>query len=259
MPELPDLQVFSRNLQKLFKGKTLEKLTIENGKHLKITAAAFNKALAGNKLEDIYREGKQLRFRFSNGNILGMHLMLHGKLVLFEKKNEEKNSIASLLFDDGKGLALTDYQGMAQLTLNPEESDAPDALSKEMNAAFMKEKFAGMHKKVKDVLLDQHFIRGIGNAYADEILWHARISPFSYTDKIPAAKVTELATTIKEVLKDAEKQIIKSNPGIIAGEMRDFLVIHNSRLKESPKGKPIEQKAVKGRKTYYTEEQELYE
>ena len=258
MPELPDLQVFSRNLNKELKGKTLQKITISS-KRIKTTAATFNKALAGQQLKEVYREGKQLRFFFENDAVLGMHLMLHGKLVLFDKKNTEKNGVATLLFDDGTGLALTDFQGMAQLTLNPEESDAPDALSPKMTAAFLKKTFAGVHKQVKDVLLDQQIIRGVGNAYADEILWQAKVSPFSYTDKIPSEKIAALATAIKKVLKDAEKKILKTNPDIIAGEVRDFMLIHNAKNKTSPGGKPIEHTSAKSRKTYYTEEQKLYE
>ena len=177
----------------------------------------------------------------------------------FDKKNTEKNNVATLVFDDGTGLALTDFQGMAQLTLNPEESDAPDALSPKMTAAFLKKTFTGVHKQVKDVLLDQQIIRGIGNAYADEILWQAKVSPFSYTDKIPSEKIAALATAIKKVLKDAEKKILKTNPDIIAGEVRDFMLIHNAKNKTSPGGKPIEHTSAKSRKTYYTEEQKLYE
>lgn len=58
-------------------------------------------------------------------------------------------------------------------------------------------------------------------------------------------------------MKNAEEQIIKSNPDIIAGEIRDFMLIHNAKKKLSPTGKEILIKEA-GRKTYYTEEQELY-
>jgi formamidopyrimidine-DNA glycosylase len=258
MPELPDLQVFSRNLNKALKGKTLEKIRVVNGSRLKVNASALNKGLAGRKLLEVYREGKQMRFRFDKDMILGMHLMLHGKLYLAEKNDEPKSIIASLIFDDGTTLHLTDFQGMAQLSLNPEENDAPDALSKKMTASFLKKIMAATRKTVKDVLLDQQLIRGIGNAYADEILWQARISPFSKADKIPPAKVTALATAIKKVLTTAEKNILKHDPDIIAGEIRDFLVIHNAKKKTSPGGKAIKHTAERSRKTYYTDEQELY-
>lgn len=107
-------------------------------------------------------------------------------------------------------------------------------------------------------MLDQKIMRGVGNAYADEILWHARISPFSISSKIPEAKLKNLAQSIKTVLENAEKSILKSNPDIINGEVRDFMDIHNSKKKHSPTGAAIIVNEA-SRKTYYTNEQELFE
>ncbi len=63
---------------------------------------------------------------------------------------------------------------------------------------------------IKNVLLDQDIIRGIGNSYSDEILWRTRISPFSKANAIPDEKIKELATTIKKVLKEATEKILKT-------------------------------------------------
>jgi len=255
MPELPDLEVFSKNLNKKLKGKILAKITVAKG--AKVSAAALNKALTGKKLTKIYREGKQLRFQFDD-NIVGMHLMLHGKLFLFDKKNTEKHTVATFLFKDDAGLALTDYQGRANITLNPAESEVPDATSKELTPKYLQTLFTKSKAQVKNILLDQKKIAGIGNAYADEILWAAQISPFSNASKIPAQQIAKLAKAIKSVLKDAQKNIIKKNPDIIAGEVRDFMEIHNPKKEKSPTGKPI--KHTEGSsKTYYTDEQVMYE
>ena len=178
MPELPDLQVFSSNLNKKLSGKMLKKISIENNKKLKNSVKNLKNSKVKN-LKKVYREGKELYFQFSDKNILAMHLMLRGQLYLFEKKNTHKYTIAELLFDDDTGIALTDFQGMANVHLNPEESKAPDALSDEMNTSFLKETLSAKKTVIKTILLDQHIIRGIGNAYADEILWEAGISPFS--------------------------------------------------------------------------------
>jgi len=257
MPELPDLQVFSKNLTKQLVGKKLQKVTVVNKKKLKTPEAKLKKAIEKQQLKKIERVGKELHFSFANGNVLGLHLMLKGKLYLFEKKNEQKYTIIELLFDDDTGLAMTDFQGQATPTLNPEERDAPDALSKEVNYSFLKEQLK-TKAIIKNVLLDQHVLRGIGNAYADEILWKAGISPFSISNKIPDAKIKLLAKTIRTVLQNAEKQILKTHPDIIAGEVRDFLDIHNSKKKVSPTGGAILHATAGSRKTYYTEEQELF-
>ncbi|WP_413667604.1 DNA-formamidopyrimidine glycosylase family protein [Mucilaginibacter sp. Mucisp86] len=256
MPELPDLQAFSHNLQKTLAGKTIKKIEVPNAKKLNVTTAELDEILSGQKLEKVYREGKELHIKFSKGDVLGLHLMLHGKLFLFHAKNENKYSIIELHFDDDSGLVLTDFQGIATPTLNPDKKDIPDAL--DVDVEYLKKRLAKTKTNIKTVLLDQKIIRGIGNAYADEILWHVRISPFSVSNKIPEAKLKELVIAIKGVLKDAEQSILKSNPDIINGEVRDFMNIHNSKKKHSPTGAVIIVNDS-SRKTYYTEEQELFE
>jgi formamidopyrimidine-DNA glycosylase len=188
---------------------------------------------------------------------LGLHLMLHGQLALLMDNYEQKYLIIALVFDDGTGLALSDFQGAATPTLDPEDNDTPDAL--DIKADYLQEKLSKTRTPVKTVLMDQKIVRGIGNAYADEILWDARLSPFSASNKIPADKVKDLVKSIKKVLEDAEKQILKSHPDIITGEFRDFLEVHNARKKKTSTGASIHQKPVSSRKTYYTDEQELFE
>jgi formamidopyrimidine-DNA glycosylase len=257
MPELPDLQVFTRNLNKLLKGKKLKEVIVRNDKKLNVSATNLNNTLQHQLLKEVYREGKELYFRFSKGDILALHLMLRGKLHFVKGPNENKYTILELLFTDDTSLVLTDFQGQATPTLNPEDKDAADALSEKVSYAFLKEKLQKTRTTIKNMLLDQHVIRGIGNAYADEILWDARIAPTSLSNKIPDEKIKDLAKSIKKVLQNAEKQILKTHPDIIGGEIRDFLDIHNSKKKQSPTGAVIHINA-NGRKTYYTDEQEVF-
>ncbi len=170
MPELPDLQVFSRNLNKKLSGKTVKKVTAVNDKKLNVSKNELKKSIEDQMLNKIYREDKELHFEFENGNVLGLHLMLNGDLYLFKETNEHKHPIIELIFDDGTGLVLTDFQGAATPTLNPDPRNAPDALSKEADFDFLKEQLRKKKTTVKNFLLDQNMIRGIGNAYADEIL-----------------------------------------------------------------------------------------
>ena len=86
MPELPDLQVFSNNLDKKLSGKKLETIEIKNTSKLKTSEKETKKALDNQRLKEVYRDGKELRFKFEN-DILGMHLMLNGDLYFFEKMN----------------------------------------------------------------------------------------------------------------------------------------------------------------------------
>ncbi|MBC9932368.1 DNA-formamidopyrimidine glycosylase family protein [Chitinophaga qingshengii] len=257
MPELPDLNVFSHNLEKVLLHKQLEQITVVVKKKLRTPEEALKAALEGQRLESIHRVGKELHFTFKNGHVLGMHLMLHGKLYLFDEKNEQKHTICTLLFKGGKGLALTDYQGQANITLDPAEKEAPDALSREMSEGWLKETLAKKRTAIKKFLTDQHNILGIGNAYADDILWEARISPFSVSNKIPATAVKALHKAIHKVLTTAEKNIREHHPDIINGEVRDYMLVHSHKLTESPGGAAIQHVSAGG-KTYYTDEQAEY-
>jgi formamidopyrimidine-DNA glycosylase len=256
MPELPDLEVFSRNLHRGLAGKRLSIIKLQKGVRLNVPAAKLKNAIEGEQLRKVYREGKELRFAFANKHIIGLHLMLRGKLHWLDKNDPPKYILAILTFDNGKELALTDHQRKASLTLDPPISTVPDALSRQVTERFIST-ILQSRAAVKNVLLDQKVIRGIGNAYADEILWDARISPFSISNKIPPAKVKALVRSIRQVLKKAQQQIRKAEPGIIGGEIRDFLLVHNPKRKQSPHGSAIK-KTTGARKTYYTSEQVVY-
>ncbi len=257
MPELPDLQVFSRNLTKIFKGQTLKTVTVPVRAKLNVEVNVLKDTLEGQTLTQIIREGKELYFKFQNGHILGLHLMLRGQLHLFDKTNKQKFTIIELLFENEKGLVLTDFQKAATPTLDPKSSGVPDAL--DIDLTYLKKKLSATRTAVKTVLMDQKVLRGIGNAYADEILYDAGLSPFSASNKIPEDKVKALLNSIRSVLENAEKQILQKHPDIISGEVRDFLQVHQPKKKETTKGEVIHQKPVGSRKTYYADNQELFE
>ncbi len=257
MPELPDLQVFSRNLNKRIAGKSLIGVKVAKGKLRKLPSRQLN-VLKGQKLQSVDRVGKELHFTFKNGRVLGIHLMLRGELFLETGKNGHKYTLLELLFKPDLCLVLTDPRSMAQVTLDPKPTGGIDALSPKLTSRFLQDLVGGNKGLIKSVLMEQHIISGIGNAYADEILYEARISPFLRCDKITTSRVAALARSIKKVLKNAERRILKEHPGIIGGEYRDFLSVHTAHKMKSPSGGTIQSKSVGGRKTYYTREQILY-
>lgn len=259
MPELPDLQVFGKNLEKKLGNKKLKKISVLNRSKVNVSESVLKSNLQGKKLKSISRDGKELFFNFDNDQVLSFHLMLNGEFHTFNEVNSYKNKIIELLFDNKTGLVVTDWQKYANVKFNPEMPSVPDAYSKKFNREYLQNGFAKYKsRRIKDLLIDQKFVRGIGNAYVDEILWAAKIHPASMAGKIPGKIIKKLYSSIHKVLTDAEKRIIKKDPNIIRGEIRDFLKVHNSKKKHSPAGRTIKKENIGSRITYYTDEQILY-
>ena len=257
MPELPDVEVFARNLNDIFSRKKLLKIKVINGKKLQNKQNEFSKELAGKTLKRIYRSGKEMRFEFTGNTLLGLHLMLTGDIFVFENRNEHKSTIAELYFAGGTGLALTDRMGNANIKLHPVDKAGVDAISKELNFKYLKQ---ALQRKttIKKLLIDQDVIRGIGNSYSDEILWEARISPYSIAKAIPDEKIKDLITVIKKILIREIKQIYKKYKGKINVEVKEFLKVHTKDKTNSPTGAPIIVDRHGMMKTYYTREQIMY-
>lgn len=259
MPELPDLEVFAVNLEKHFKNKTLESLKVSVPKKLNASEAELQEALVGHQLQHVLREGKTLQLHFGGGNVLGLHLMLHGELQLIKNEDDVRFKIIELTFKGDHGFALTDFQKQATPTLNPELVSVPDALAEEFSITYFKQVLAKKSVRIKQVLMDQKIVRGIGNTYADEILWHARISPFSVSKAIPEKKVEALYRAIEDILRKEITNLSEAIPESFNTEVKDFLVIHHPKLEKSPTGHPILTEKAGGRTTYYTAEQEFFE
>ncbi|TCC88074.1 formamidopyrimidine-DNA glycosylase [Pedobacter frigiditerrae] len=257
MAELPDLTVFAGILNRRFKGKTLKELDVVVANKINASEKELKKALEGKKLLSVSREGKTLQMHFSDDQVLGLHLMLRGELVLLDQENTNpKYQILGFHFTGGEGFALVDLQKQATPTLNPAISKVPDALV--MDLDYFSSLLAKKRTTIKTLLMDQHWIRGIGNSYGDEILWDASISPFSIANAIPEAAVKTLYKSLTVVLKKAIKAIEKENGDELKGELRDFMQVHGAGLKKSPTGAAIKSETIGGRKSYYTEEQHLY-
>ncbi|RYY40475.1 MAG: Fpg/Nei family DNA glycosylase [Chitinophagaceae bacterium] len=257
MPEIPDIEIFRENLNARFAGKTVKSVHVRNGRKLPDSARKLSGTLRGKKLVEVGRSGKELRWQFSDDTLLGMHLMLTGDLFAFEGRNDRPFTIVEILFSDGTGIALTDRMRNAFVRLDPEDKEGIDALDPHLNFRRLKD-LLQRKAVIKNVLLDQDTIRGIGNGYSDEILWKSGISPFSIAQALPDGKIRELARNIRQVLRSAITRIRRKYPGKLQGEVRDFMQVHAPRRTHSPTGYPI--KVVKRGmlKTYYTDEQVLY-
>lgn len=257
MPELPDLQVISSNLAKKYSNHCLIDIVLADKAKTNASAEKILSALRGECLKKVSRLGKEIRFDFSNNHYLMIHLMREGKF--FDKDNGAKSTVAKLCFDNDLVLVLDDFMKQAKIEIDPSIPEIPDPLEDKFTLNYLKEKLAQKEKTaIKSFLIDQDIILGIGNAYADEILWKARISPQSKCGNIPEECVSVLYESVKSVLLNAIESIKLLSPDIISGEVRSFLEVHNKEKKITSTGHEILTTKVGGKSTYYTEEQILY-
>jgi formamidopyrimidine-DNA glycosylase len=256
MAELPDLTVFAQILSRKFKGKVLDKVEVTVAKKLNVAVADLKNALEGRILETVKREGKTLQFQFSGEQVLGLHLMLRGELVELNDTAPPRFQIMSFHFNHDAGFAVIDLQKQATLTLQPKPAYSPDALQldKDSFMALLSTK----RSLIKTLLMDPKLMRGIGNSYADEILYHAGVSPFSIANAIPKKQAAKIFTSIETVLEKAITEIGEANGDELTGELRDFMAIHNPALKKTAKGEIIKKEKIGGRTSYYTETQEIF-
>ncbi len=271
MPEIPDLNIYSRNLLNRVKGLKINNAIVERPQKLKnIDSHEFENLLIGNSFSDIYRSGKHIYFVLTSKDVFSVHLMLKGKFItnrsinyeLFpqdDEINEIKHKTLSIEFDQNAFLVIADQLNWANITWNPKPSKIPDALDSSLNVDYIIEKMKeNENKNIKEFLLNQKIIRGIGNAYSDEILYDSKISPHSKCGKIPRKEVIKLHKSIGKILFWAEEEILKINPDIISGELRQFLHVHNRSRKFTPLGEEILKEKVSSKNTYFTKSQTLY-
>ena len=260
MPELPDLEVFKGNIFNRITSKRLTGLEVFNPKKVFVSQVTLAEELNGRSLLGINRAGKELFFDFGDGKVISAHLMLNGKISIIDKANVDgiKYKIFAMHFEK-ESLVFSDMGGLCTIKYKPPVNKTPDAFDE----TFTLEYFMNIIRKkprmnIKAFLIDQSIVRGIGNAYVDEILWVARISPHSITGKIPDDILSSLYSAIGSVLKDAIESIKRISPDIISGEERSFLKVHTKTKKQTETGHPIIAERLAGKITYFTREQVLY-
>ncbi len=258
MPELPDLEAYAENLRKMLSGKAVRSALVFNRGKSNVDTKELNAALASAKIAAVARNGKEMFFSFDNGRVLSVHLMLEGKFHVTGDINDVSFKIFGLQLD-GNYLVVTDPKGWAKITLDPQPQTSPDALSPDFSFEYLWAKLnEKKSKNIKSLLIDQSIVRGIGNAYVDEILWEAKVSPDSRTGAIPIETAKKIYNSALLVLKRSVNEILRIDPDVIHGEIRDFMRVHNKKRSTCPHGFHIHTKRIASKITYYTDEQVVY-
>ena len=189
MPELPEVETTVKDLQKKVLSRTFVDVWTDTKKIVKKPKdfEEFRKQLKSKKIQKIWRRGKNIIFKLSEDHSLLIHQKLTGHLLYGEWKKDRVNTYIHLKFflDNGEILALSDLRKFAKVELwkteellEELENLGPELLTKDFTFEKFKEVLKDKKGKVKQVLMDQKVIAGIGNIYASEILWEAKINPF---------------------------------------------------------------------------------
>ena len=206
MPELPEVETIKRELEKIILGKKIKEVYVHNPKVIREPSVGkFKKALEGATFKNVLRKAKVLILELSSGKSLVIHLKMTGQLVY---PGDGKNSRVSFRLSDGKLLDFNDQRLFAELRLMDDWRSLkfiqglgpePFALSLEQ----FKTMLAAKKTRIKPLLMDQAFISGIGNLYAAEILFRARILPERAANSLSDKEKQLLFEEIKEVLNEA--------------------------------------------------------
>ena len=209
MPELPDLQVYIESLAARVAGRTLVKARILNPFLLR-TAVPPLPAAEGRKVEGIRRVGKRIVIGLEGGLFLVLHLMVAGRLRWLEPGAKAPGRITLALFEFDSGtLAFTEAGTKRRASLHVVEGEAalaamdPGGLEVlDLDLEGFRERLRSENHTLKRALTDPHLFAGIGNAYSDEILHRAGLSPIAMTGKLADEDVEKLFRATKATLRD---------------------------------------------------------
>lgn len=227
MPELPEVETIVRDLKKKVRGRKILDVWSDVPRYFNGGKfASFYRNVKNRRIKDIYRKGKNILFLLDNDWLLLVHQKMTGHFLVgrWKRRNndwffrgsgplgERVNTYLHLVFklDDGRQLALSDLRKFAKVALAKKddleksshlESVAPDVF--ELSEREFAERLRSKKGKIKQVLMNQEIISGIGNIYADEILWKVKIHPLTPIQKVGRAKTREIYKTAKEILRQA--------------------------------------------------------
>ncbi len=209
MPELPEVETIKRQLSRKIKGKKIKTVEVFLPRFVKYPQQKFKKLVAGAKIKKINRRAKLLIIELSNDYCLVIHLKLTGQLIFNGSLNKHTHLIYH--FTDGSCLLHNDLRrfGFVKVIAKKDLADflkkekfGPEPLSKEFTLELFKKLLSQRkNSKIKPLLMDQKFMAGIGNLYADEILFYAGVLPFRKVGALKAREIKKIYQEIKRVLE----------------------------------------------------------
>ncbi|MHA1939041.1 MAG: Fpg/Nei family DNA glycosylase [Candidatus Thorarchaeota archaeon] len=236
MPELPELEVIAKRLTERLTGARVQNIQVHD--HIVIhgmTAGEFEAGAVGETLRSFRPDGKFIIMEMDEHDLV-VNPMLTGRFRLLEKHRTPTKTDMFSVRTDTKSLWYYDRKRMGRAYLVPKgdysnvagfSGRGLSALDPALTLELFKERLRRHRGQIKNVLRNQRFVKGIGNAYADEILLYAGILPFRRRSTLSDEEVVKLYEAMRTVLSRVLEIISNRNLNELGTEKRDFLMIHN--------------------------------
>lgn len=219
MPELPEVEVIRRDLEREVFGRKIGEVEVFRMRTIRRhpNKARFKTALVGRKITSVSRRGKYLVLRLDNSKVLVIHLGMAGRLLREKSKKSPTlpHTQVVLTFTQGGRLRFVDPRQFGEMFVTALDAldDIPelahlgfDPIEDTLSWIDFGRRLAVRKAKLKSVLMDQKFIAGIGNIYSDEILFEAGLRYDRPSDTLSSQEVRRLSRAVQEVLQEAIKQ-----------------------------------------------------
>jgi formamidopyrimidine-DNA glycosylase len=207
MPELPEVEHAAAIARRIAVGRTITSVRVLHPSQRRSLPARDAKSLVGDRILAVQRRGKSQRFRLASGRELQVHFRMTGDWLEPGTTDLPRTVRAVFGFDDGSRLVLDDPRALSVVSLcaGPADDDGlgPDALDPGLTAKAFAATLATRRIPIKVALLNQGVVAGIGNIYASEALWRARIDPRTPSNKVEPAALRILLRAIRTTLTAA--------------------------------------------------------
>lgn len=230
MPELPEVELVTKSLDKLVRGqKIIAAELLRERLAPKTSPAEFAEKLKDTRIKRVWRRGKHILLELDNGKTLIVHLRMSGRFRLLPIERElPKFTHAIFYFADETRLIFSDQRHFGFMRIVETEKLnsakeikklAPEPFGEEFNAKYFREVLKTSKKSIKEFLLDQTKVVGLGNIYAAEAMFLARVNPQIPANEISSVKANRLHKFIVEVLAEsiAHGSTLNVNPENIDG------------------------------------------
>lgn len=208
MPELPEVEAARKELARAAEGKTIARLRLLHPSLAKRITAGRLRGLKGHRIEKVARRGKHQLVHLDDGRTIAIHFRMNGDWDIGTVSDAEPRfTRAQLELADGTRVSLTDMRALSTVELFDKGEGEPQLGPEPTDPAFNADSLGVSLKRrsgaIKPALLDQKMVAGIGNIYAAEALWVAKISPKAKAASLSAHRRDKLVAAIREVLSDA--------------------------------------------------------